>query len=443
MAVGLLLATTGCKRAKATRAESKDEATSESKSTEPGVFEDHLVLWSTAVFTGPNTSWGADTWRGSAAYLQEVNSKGGVHGRRIDVVSVDDGYETPRAMTNLKQAIERNDFFVAYDFVGSNVMIETVAELDKHRAKNIFQFASIASTTVFRKGPNADRAFAVRAPISLEMKQAVDAFIASGKKKIAVFHQDDAYGKSGYDGVVAALADHGLKPVAETKHAVFAKFDESVKAQVDEMKAAGAEVVFDIGNYQAAAALVRDARDQKWAVPIVNNASINDAFIRMILAHEHKTGTKAVYNLVGVKVVPSPDEKSYPLIQEYRELIDRRNPKPPSELTDPNFRQNTYAFQQVEGFVNAKIMVEILNRMGPNPVRAKFKDAAESIKNWDVGLGEAKVTFGPDDHTALDKVWLYYVNKEGDWVPLTDLKAALTPTETPPPTKPAAPTAKK
>jgi ABC-type branched-subunit amino acid transport system substrate-binding protein len=442
LATSALVAGTGCKKAGAAKGNDKgeDPTSTEAKSTEPGVFEDRLVLWSTAVFTGPNTSWGADTWRGSSAYLSEVNAKGGVHGRKIEVVAVDDGYETPRAMANVKQAIERNDFFAMYNFVGSNIMIETANELGKIKDKNIFEVASIASTSAFRKGPNMDRAFAVRAPISLEMKQAVDAFVASGKKKIAVFHQDDAYGGSGKDGVVAALEAHGLKPVAITKHGVFQKFDESVKPQIDEMKSAGAEVVFDIGNYQAAAALVRDTREGKWAVPIVNNASINDAFVRTILAHEKKAGTKLAYNLVGVKVVPSPDETSYPMIREYRELIDRRNPKTPPELTDPNFRQNHYAFQQVEGFANAKIMVEILNRLGPKPQRAKFKEAAESIRNWDIGLGDTKVTFGADDHTALDKVWLYYINKDGEWVPLQDMKHALA---APAAATPAAPAAKK
>lgn len=440
------LGTVGCRKAKARHTETAAEEGNTDTATSPGVYPDKIVLSSTAVFTGPNAGWGADTWRGSEAYFAEVNARGGVNGRKIEVRAVDDGYETPRAMTNLKSMIEKNDFFALWNFVGSNIMVETVAELDKHRDKNLFQFASIASTSAFRKGPTADRAFAVRAPISLEMKQAVDAFLAAGMKKIAVFHQDDGYGKSGYDGVVAALEGHGLKVVAQTKHGVFQKFDESVKPQVDQMKAAGADVVFDIGNYQAAAALVRDTHGAGWNVPIVSNASLNDAYIRTVLAEEKKTGKHLATNLVGVKVVPSADETELPLIREYRELVEKRNPMPPSELTDPNFRFNKFGFQSVEGFVNAKIMVEILNRCGATPVRAKLKEAAESIHDWDIGLG-TPVTFGPEDHTALDKVWLYYI-KDGEWTKLQDVKAALgasavATTPAAPAGKPATATAKK
>ncbi len=398
---------------------------------EPGVFADRLVLSSTAVFTGPNASWGADTWRGSAAYLAEINAKGGVHGRKLEVTAVDDGYETKRALENVTRLIEKNDFFVFYNFVGSNVMVGAVAELGRHRAKDVFQFGSVASSSGFRSGPDMDRAFVVRAPITMEVKIAVDAFFAAGKTKFGVFYQDDLYGRSGLDAVNAELAARQTKPVSALKHSAFLRFDEPLRAEVEELRAAGAEVIFDIGNAQAAAALVRDARQSQWHVPIVQTSGVHDTFVRTLLAYEKKTNAKVATDLFGTKVVPSPGERQLPLVAQYLELVERHNPKPPGDLTEAAFRQAPVSFHQVEGFVNAKVLVEILRRMGPKPTRARFKDAAESLRSFDVGLGDgAAITFGPGDHTGLDRVWLYAWS-ESDWVPVKHVATSLGEASTP------------
>jgi ABC-type branched-subunit amino acid transport system substrate-binding protein len=103
--------------------------------------------------------------------------------------------------------------------------------------------------------------------------------------------------------------------------------------------------------------------------------------------------------------------------------MERHNPAVPEALRDATYGVQRLSFISLEGFVNAKVIVEALRRAGPQPTRALFRQALESLRNFDLGIGAA-LTFGPERHQGLDSV--YFTRVEGDrWVPIADWAAAV------------------
>jgi branched-chain amino acid transport system substrate-binding protein len=103
--------------------------------------------------------------------------------------------------------------------------------------------------------------------------------------------------------------------------------------------------------------------------------------------------------------------------------MDRHSPVAPEGLRDPNYVPQRYSFISLEGFINAKVVVEALKRAGATPTRAGFRQALESLRAFDLGIG-APLTFGPERHQGLDSV--YFTRVEGDrWVPVADWTAAV------------------
>jgi len=127
--------------------------------------------------------------------------------------------------------------------------------------------------------------------------------------------------------------------------------------------------------------------------------------------------------LVNSQVVPSYDDVSLPGVVEYRTLMEKHNPQVPDALRDAKQAPEQLSFRSLEGFVNARVIVEGLRRTGPNPTRTAFRQALESLKNFDLGIG-APLTFGPERHQGLDNVYFTRV-VNGRWAPITDWAAAV------------------
>jgi hypothetical protein len=123
-------------------------------------------------------------------------------------------------------------------------------------------------------------------------------------------------------------------------------------------------------------------------------------------------------NLVNAQVVPSYEELSLPAVREYLELMDRYGDALPPAAGRTDYQPLPYSFVSFEGYLNARLLVEILRRLGPEPERARIRNAVESMRNIDLGI-ESQVFFGPYRHQASDSVY-YTTPVDGAFVPLTD-----------------------
>ncbi len=380
-----------------------------------------IVLGMSAAFTGPSKGLGIELYRGSKAYFDHVNTKGGVHGRKVVIKAYDDGYNPIPAIENTIQLVENDNVFLLFNYVGTPTTTRCLPLLKRYQDQSILLFFPFTGAQPQRQQPYGEFAFNLRASYYQETAGLVDHFVEIGRKRVAVFYQIDAYGRNGWEGVRRALARHDLKMTGEATYRRGTTYTASMKQQVDVLRKTDPDAVISIGAYAACAAFIRDARDAGWDVPIANVSFVGSENLLSLLQETGETkGNDYTQNLINSQVVPSYHDLSMATINEYRRLMVRHKPVPPRELLKDDYQPLQFSFISLEGFLNAKILVEILEKMGPPFERKRLKQAAESIDRFDIGIG-VPVSFGAERHQAIDRVY-FTVVRNGRFEPLQDWK---------------------
>ena len=388
----------------------------------PGVSARDVKIGMSAAFKGAQAGLGTELWRGATAYYTELNARGGVNGRRLSVSALDDDYQPDPCVRNTIQLLEQDPAFFLSNYVGTPTLTRALPIIKRYG--DAILIGNFTGAQPQREQPYVDFVFNIRASYRQEMAALVERFWTLGARKFGVYYQIDAYGRSGTDGVERALAQRGTRMVSEATYVRGAKFDEDMGPAVSVLRQAGCDVVLCTGAYQGCGAFVRAARDAGWLVPISNVSFVgSDAMLALLLKQGKATGRDYTRALVNSQVVPSYDEVSLPGVAEYRALMDKHNPVLPEALRDKIYAPQRYSFISLEGFINAKVVTEGLRRAGANPTRASLRQALESLRNLDLGIG-APLTFGAERHQGLDSVYFTRV-ESGRWVPITDWTAAV------------------
>ncbi len=390
----------------------------------PGVTAREVRIGMSAAFKGTAAGLGTEFYRGAQAYYDEVNARGGLFGRMLTVVGLDDNYEPLPCVKNTIQLLEKNSVFFLSNYVGTPTLTRALPVIKRYADQQVVLVGNFTGAQPQREAPYVEHVFNVRASYRQEMAALVDRFWQLGARNLGVYSQADAYGRSGTDGVARALAARGGRMVAETTYQRGTKFEDDVTPAVSALRRAGVDAVLCTGAYQGCGAFVRTARDLGWTVPISNVSFVgSDAMLRLLLQHGKTTGRDYTRALVNSQVVPSYDDVALPGVVEYRALMERHNPALPPALRDDKYIPQRHSFISLEGYVNARVVVEAVRRAGPNPTRGGLRQALESLKNFDLGIGAA-LTFGPERHQGLDSV--YFTRVDGErWVPITDWASAV------------------
>src|SRR4051794_17685362 len=177
-----------------------------------------LVLGMSAAFRGPSRGLSIELYRGSSAYFEYVNRSGGVQGRRIVIKAADDGYNPIPAIENTVRLIKQEDTFLLFDYMGSPTVARMLPLLKQYSDRSIFLFFPFSGAEPQRQPPYREFVFNLRASYGEETSGLVDHFVRIGRKRIAVFYQCDAYGRSGWNGVRSTLAGSGLRMVGEATY---------------------------------------------------------------------------------------------------------------------------------------------------------------------------------------------------------------------------------
>ena len=405
-------------------AEPPAAATAPPMASAPGVTAREIRIGMSAAFKGTAGGLGTELYRGAQAYYDEVNVRGGLYGRTLTVVGLDDKYEPLPCVKNTIQLLEKDSVFFLSNYVGTPTLTRALPVIKRYADQQVVLVGNFTGAQPQREAPYVEHVFNVRASYRQEMAALVERFWALGARNFGVYSQADAYGRSGTDGVSRALAQRGAKIVAETTYQRGARFEDDVNPAANALRQAGVDVVLCTGAYQGCGAFVRTARDLGWNVPISNVSFVgSDAMLRLLVQHGKSTGHDYTRALVNSQVVPSYDDVSLPGVVEYRALMDKFNPAVPASLKEDKYSPQHYSFISLEGYINAKVVVEALRRAGPNPTRLGFRQALESFKNFDLGIG-APLSFGPERHQGLDNV--YFTRVEGErWVPIADWSSAV------------------
>jgi branched-chain amino acid transport system substrate-binding protein len=392
----------------------------------PGVSDSSIVVGQPAVFSGPSAGLGVELWRGMSAALREANDAGGVHGRKVNVEMCDDKYDPDGAASCALDLVKKRNVLLLANTVGTPTIVKIIPFLQAWAKDNVYLFGNFTGAQPQRSMPHAPYVFNVRASYHQETAAHVKSCLASGFNKIGTYVQNDAFGKDGEEGVRLALASKKLEIAAKTYYERGTKYDADVAQQVKMLRDAGVTCVSTTGSYQGVGAFIRIARAQGWNVPIFGVSFTGaDQLLQLLKG----TGGNVMQHVVMTQVVPHPDDASLPLVKAYRAAMEKYDPKlPPAPFDQGGYAPTgRYSFGSLEGYLNTRLLLEVFTRAGKELTRPKVKEAAESIKNFDIGLGPGNViTWGPVtssedryNHQALNTVW-FTVIKGDKWVSVTE-----------------------
>jgi branched-chain amino acid transport system substrate-binding protein len=391
--------------------------------------QNEIRLGMSADFSASARALSIELYRGTMAYLLPLNNAGGVNGRRVVIKAYDDQYEPDLAIRNTLKLMTE-DVFALFSYVGTPTMNRTLPLLRMHHDKDFLLFFPFTGAHTNRIPPYDQLSFNLRASYDQEMKGLVDHFVAVRRTRIAVFYQADAYGRAGWGGLREALDVHGLEIAGEATYRRGSPFDQSYDRQVAIMQRLQPDAVVCVGTYPACAGFVRDMRDRGVDCPVATLSFVGgEAMLKLLSAAERESNKDYTSRLVSSQVVPSYNDDSVPAVREYREAMDRYRDAimPPDSLLYPHgktaereYAPLPYGFISLEGYLNAKLFMAILQRMGADPRRADLAATVLAMGDFDLGLGQP-LSFGGDTarRQASDQVY-YTVVKDGRFVPFRD-----------------------
>ncbi len=383
-----------------------------------GSDADSILLGVSAAFSGPSRSLGIELYRGAMSYFSHINENGGVNGRRIELKVYDDGYQPDPCVENTLRLIREDQVFLLFGYVGTPTVTRALPVLKKFQDERAYLLFPFTGAQPQREPPYGEFAFNLRASYRQETAQLVDRFVEVDRPRIGMFYQADAYGRSGWAGVRGQLATHDLNMVAEATYTRGTRFTGSMRRQVEILMDAEPDAVICVGSYAACAALVRDAVDMGLRVPFANLSFVGSESLLQLLTDDMENSEAYTSLLVNSQVVPSYEDASTPAVLEYRDLMQRYDPPPPEELLTEPYDTLARSFVSFEGFLNAKMMTEILGRLDGEPDRSGLEDAVFSVSDYDIGIGSL-VSFGPNRRQGLQTVY-HTVVDDGRFVPLLD-----------------------
>jgi ABC-type branched-subunit amino acid transport system substrate-binding protein/DNA-directed RNA polymerase subunit RPC12/RpoP len=361
-----------------------------------GVSNTEITLGMTAPFSGPNKELGREMEIGLKTYFEHINELGGIAGRKIRLVALDDGYEPGRAEANMKELFETHKVFAVIGNVGTPTAEKTLPyALDKH----LIFFGAFTGAPLLRQDPPARFVFNFRASYEEETAAMVKYLLDIKKVKpdqIAVFAQNDGYGDAGFRGVARELRKHG-RDKDQILRVGYARNKIDVDDAVEKvLKDANVRAVIMVPTYKPAARFIQKLKDAKRELLFANVSFVGSD----PLAEElREAGPQYAEGVMVTQVVPHPQSQASAVLK-YRELLGKFHPneKP--------------SFVSLEGYLDAMIFEKALRLAGNNLNTDTLVDALEKINKLDLGIGTT-ITYGPSDHQGSHKVWGTVLDKTG------------------------------
>jgi ABC-type branched-subunit amino acid transport system substrate-binding protein len=364
-------------------------ASSSPAAAEDGVSADSITFGQAAVLDGPASALGQGMRAGIQAAFDEINARGGVHGRKLKLISRDDGYEPDRAIVETKKLIEEDKVFALIGPVGTptSAAAQPIATAAK------VPFIGAFTGAGFLRNPKLDNVINVRASYGAETEAWVKHLTEDLKiKKIAIFYQDDAFGRAGLDGVKAAMGKRGLELAGE---ATYERNTVAVKTALLTLKRAEPEAVVMVGAYKPCAEFIRLARKLEFNPVFVNISFVGASALAKELGPDGK-------GVVVSQVVPFPWDTSLKVVADYQAAIKAA----------PDF-------VSLEGYLVGRLAIAALDKMGAQPTREGLIRIIKDTGKFDIG--GLTMTFGPTKNEGLDQVFLTVVQPDGSFKPVEKL----------------------
>ena len=341
-----------------------------------------IVIGNSSPMGGPIGPSNKEAIAGAQAYFDQVNKRGGVNGRKISFMVMDDKQDTKISIENTRQLIEKNNALALFMYRTSPVLEAVIPVAMAARVPVLFPQVGPA----FAYDEKLKHVFTIRAPYQAEAKIAIEQLTRLGLTRIAILQADDAYGKDSIKGAEAAMTAAKIVPVAVEK---FDNKTSDVTAALEAFVKAKPQAVLIIASAKGASNLIKGARLKGLAAQFI---TLSNTSSRAFVEDLGEAGRG-----VGImQIVPNPLRGSA-LAAEFMKMLE----------ATPDIKPSHAALQ---GFLSAKVLVEAMQKSGKNLTREKL---VSTLENMNVDYGGFRVSFSPTDHHGSDFVELSVIGKDG------------------------------
>ena len=362
-----------------------------------GVTDDRILFGQSAAFSGPAWELGTNMQLGIRSAFQEVNLAGGVNGRQLELVALDDGYEPEAAISNTFELIEKNRVFALIGAVGTPTSRSAVPVAHAADVPYVAPFTGAA----FLRETKWRNVINLRASYNQETEEMVARLTEDlAIDRIAVLYQDDSFGLAGLNGATRALERRDMEPVSV---GFYPRNTRAVKGAVLNLRNANPEAVIMVGAYQPVATFVAWAK----RVGMEDVVFITISFV----------GSNALANFLGqdgenvfvTQVVPFPTDGSIPIVASYLNALEAHDP------------EASPGWVSLEGYLGGRLAIEALRACGrDNVTRECFYDSIDSF--GDLELDEFELEFGFADNQGSDKVFLTVIGPDGSYRAIDNMR---------------------
>jgi branched-chain amino acid transport system substrate-binding protein len=360
------------------------------KKYDTGASDTEIRIGQTMPYSGPASAYGT-IGKAEAAYFKMINDQGGINGRKINFISVDDGYSPPKTVEMVRRLVEQDEVLLVFQTLGtpSNTAIHKYMQ-----AKKVPQLFVATGATKWNDPsgnpwtmgwqPNYQTETTIYAKHILQTKPSA---------KIAVLYQNDDYGKDYLKGLKDGLGDKAKSMiVAEVSYEVS---EPTVDSQIVQLQGSGADVFVNITTPKFAAQAIRKAFDIGWKpVQYLNNVSVGVGSVLTPAGLDKSVG------LISTAYLKDPTDTQWAndaSMQKFNEFMKKYYP-------DGSLIDNT----NVYGYTVAQTLVQVLRQCGDNLTRENVMKQAASLKDFapDTMLPGIKINTGPKDFAPIESVQL-------------------------------------
>lgn len=356
------------------------------RSDDVGVSADTILFGQAAALEGPSSALGQRMRQGIVSAFTEINAKGGIHGRKLQLISRDDGYDPDRSVAQTMRLIEHDKVFALIGAVGTPTAMATIPITSAHNIPFIGPFTGAE----FLRDPELSNVVNIRASYSAEAEAWIRHLTEDRRfTRIGILYQDDSFGRDGLAGVKRALARRGLELAAE---GTYERNTRAVASAWRMLKRVEPEAIVMVGTYGPCAEFIKLAHRSGFHPTFVNISFVGANALAKELGPDGE-------GVVVSQVVPFPWDASIKLVADYQSA---------QKAFDPTL---TPDFVSLEGYLAARLAAAALEKAGPNPTRAGLLRVINEIGRFDIS--GSLVTTGTRMLDTPPKVFMTVIQKDG------------------------------
>ncbi|MDP1953296.1 MAG: ABC transporter substrate-binding protein [Polaromonas sp.] len=354
---------------------------------EVGVTSTEIHLGQSTALTGPQSHSGTEFTSGAKLQFDDINSRGGVHGRRIKLTTLDDGYQPEKSAENVAKLISEGEVFSIFGVLGAPNTATALPVASNRKVPFLFP---MNGDPAIRRVPNRYY-FTAHASFEMEAEKIVDQLTLTGIRKIGVAHLDNPYGKGILAAVRKSLEQRQLTPAGVIAFDISGK-DASVAA--DALYESKPNAIILGGAGKAIPDFIAAYQKKSRGTRFIALSGVGSDFLI-------KTLGPASAGIVVSQTMPYPWALSASIVRDYQRLKSARD-------------QSAYNYINLLGFVSARVLTEALQRTGKELTRERLISTLESMRLVD--LGGFVVDFSPENHHGSKLVDLTFIDGKGKFV---------------------------